>query len=75
MNRTRYWSDHQIKAFVRNLRERWGDDAWRVFVPDVRRALVAEAAFDIVAGQAADTVDVAALTELISRMEERAGVS
>jgi hypothetical protein len=75
VKRARYWSDSQIKEFVRLLRKRWGDDAWAVFVPAVRRALVAEAAFDIVAGQAADTVDVEALSELVQRMEERAGVS
>ena len=62
------WSDQQIKTYVQRLIKDIGRDGWALCTVRIRRALVAEKAFEVCRHQVSDTVNVAAMNELYVAM-------
>jgi hypothetical protein len=67
------WDKSQIRMFVREVRKDAGD-GWYWLVPKVRKALIAERAFAVIRGQAAESVRVEAMDELYLAMMAEAGL-
>ena len=67
------WDKRQVKEFVKQVRKDCGD-GWKFLVPDIRKALIAERAFHVARGQAAESVSVDAMDKLYHDMMVEAGL-
>ena len=67
------WDRQQVKLFVKQIRKDCGD-GWRFLVPALRKALVAEYAFHVARGQAAESVRVEDMDKLYQDMIIEAGL-
>jgi hypothetical protein len=65
------WNRQQVKIFVQQVRDE-ARDGWQWITPRLRAALIAEKAFTISRHQAAVSVSVEAMNELLNAMLDEA---
>lgn len=68
-----HWSKDQVSMFAKDLRRGLGE-GWKLLVPRLQRAVVAEKVYHVCSGQVAATVEVSAMDELHRELCRELGV-
>ena len=72
--RTQHFDKQQVRTFVKDAKKQWGDFAWSQFGPELREALIAQRALAVLTSQAANSVEVAVMNELLLALRVEAGL-
>jgi hypothetical protein len=72
--RTQHFDKQQVRTFVKEAKYFWGAYAWEQLGEALREALIAQRALAVLTSQAADSVEVAVMDELLLAMRVEAGL-
>lgn len=74
-NPDRLWPLANVKDFVKRAKDRVGEPGWRYLSHDMREALIAQQALNIVIGNARHDIPGAAVQQLYADMRQAAGLN